>query len=158
VKLRRYAMITTTVGAVLLLLLGAVAAYPGARTRLRVAQQTAIESKRALAFTGRFYIRAKAGGLFPGATRPLQLRFRNPGPFAIKITRVTVDIGRDLRRPGCSPRRYLGPTRLRTPVRVPAKSVHRARTGLKIRMRGSAPDSCQGAVFPLRLKGQAIIP
>jgi hypothetical protein len=43
-------------------------------------------------------------------------------------------------------------------VRVPANSIRRTRTRLKIGMRASAPDACQRAVFPLRLKGRAVTP
>jgi hypothetical protein len=101
-------------------------------------------------------MRARAGGLFPGAKRPLRLRIRNPNRFAIKVTKVRVRIRRDLKHPGCYPRRYLRATRLREPVRVSAKNIRRTRTRLKIRMRMSAPDACQRAVFPLRLKGKAV--
>jgi hypothetical protein len=117
-----------------------------------------MEAKGALASTGGFYMRARVQGLFPGARRPLHLRIRNPNRFAIKVTEVRVHIRRDLRRPRCRPRRYLRATRLREPVRVPANSIRRTRTRLAIRMKASAPDACQRAVFPLRLKGKAVRP
>jgi hypothetical protein len=157
-KRRSYAGITTTVGALSLVLLVALVARPGPPEKLLSPEATAIEGRGTLASTGGFYMRARAGGLFPGARRPLRLRIRNPNRFAIKVTNVRVQIRRDLRRPRCYPRRYLRTTRLREPVRVPANSFRRTRTRLEIRMRSSAPDACKRAVFPLRLKGKAVRP
>jgi hypothetical protein len=145
-----------TAGALSLLLLVAVVARPG--TRMLSPEPTATGGRATPASTGGFYMRASARGLFPGARRPLRLRIRNPNRFAIKVTKVRVRIRRDPRRPRCHPRRYLRATRLREPVRVPAKSIRRTRTLLKIKMRARAPDACQRAVFPLRLRGKAVRP
>jgi hypothetical protein len=157
-KVRSYAGITTTVAALSLLLLVALVASPGRRTQILFPEQTSIEGRETLASTGSFHLRARAGGLFPGASRPLRLRIRNPNRFAIKVTEVKVQIRRDPRRPGCYPRRYLRATRLREPMRVPAKGIRRTRTRLEIRMRVSAPDACQNAIFPLRIKAKAVRP
>jgi hypothetical protein len=146
------------VGALSLLLLVALVARPAPRTQIMSPEPTAIEGPGNPASRGGFYMRAKARGLFPGARRPLRLRIRNPNRFAIKVTKVRVRIRRDLRHPRCYPKRYLLTTRFRKPVRVPAKDVRRTRTRLKIKMRVRAPDACQRAVFPLRLKGKAVRP
>ena len=144
--------------ALALLLLVALVARPAPRTQIMSPEPTAIEGPGNPAPRGGFYMRAKARGLFPGAKRPLRLRIRNRNRFAIKVTKVRVRIRRDLRHPRCYPRRYLRTTRFRKPVRVPAKGVRRTRTRLKIKMRVRAPDACQRAVFPLRLKGKAVRP
>jgi hypothetical protein len=126
-------------------------AHPESRTRILSPDPTATERGG----TSAFHMRARAGGLYPGARRPLRLRIRNPNRFAIKVTEVRVRIRPDLRRPRCYPRRYLRATVLRKPVRVPARSIRRTRTRLAIKMRRRAPDACQRAVFPLSLKGKA---
>jgi hypothetical protein len=146
------------VGALALLLSVAVVAGPASRMRSMSPEATALEGSGTPASKNGFRMRARARGLFPGAKRPLRLRISNPNRFAIKVTTVRVRIRRDLKHPGCYPRRYLRATRLREPVRVPPRSIRRTRTRLTIKMRVSAPDACQRAVFPLRLKGKAIRP
>jgi hypothetical protein len=157
-KLRSYAKITIRVGALSLLVLVPLVARSAPRTQIMFPEPAAMEARGALASTDGFSMRARVGGLFPGARRSLHLRIRNPNGFPIKVTKVTVHIRRDLRRPRCRPRRYLRATRLRDPVRVPAKSIRRTRTRVAIRMKASAPDACQRAVFALRLKGRAVRP
>ena len=139
-------MMTTTVALSLLVLAGIV---------LHPAHQQAGPAP-GLASPGGFHMRARAGGLFPGATRPLRVRIRNPYRFAIKVNSIRVRIKRDPGRPRCYPRRHLRATRLRVPLRLGAKAVRRTR--LKVKMKVRAPDACQRAVFPLRLKGRAVRP
>lgn len=155
---RGYARVAITGGGLALLLLVALVLDLGRLTRPLFPEATAIQIGKTPFFSGSFKIRARARGLFPGASRPLRLRIRNPNRFAIKVNKVKVRIRRDLTRPRCYPRRYLHSTRLRVPVRVPARSIRRTRTRLKIRMRTSAPDACQNAIFPLRLRGRAVRP
>jgi hypothetical protein len=157
-KRRSYARITIKMATLSLMLLVAFVARPASRMQIQLPEPSSFETRETLASTGSFHMRAKAGGLFPGARRPLRLRIRNPSRFAIKVTKVRVQIRRDLSRPRCYPRRYLRATRLREPVRVPAESMRRTRTRLEIRMKVSAPDACQHAVFPLRIRAKAVSP
>ena len=143
-------------GALALLLALSVVARSSSPMGSMSPEATAIEGSGTRASKGGFHMRARARGLFPGARRPLRLRIHNPNRFEIKVTKVRVQIRRDLRHPGCYPRRYLRATRLLKPVRVPAKGIRRTRTRLRIKMMVSAPDACQRAVFPLRLRGKAV--
>ena len=101
-----------------------------------------------------FSLRATARGLFPGKKRPLRVRITNHSRFAIKVTRIRVRVKPDRTHPSCPPQDYVRKTRLRRPVRVARRSSRRVR--LAIRMLYKAPDACQGAAFPLRLRGRAV--
>jgi hypothetical protein len=103
-----------------------------------------------------FRMRGTAGGLFPGAARRLRVRITNPYRFRISVTELTVRVGRDRRQPECAPGIYIRTSRLARELRVPSKSDRGAR--LRIRMRRTAPDTCQAAAFPLRLHGTAVKP
>ncbi len=96
-------------------------------------------------------------GLYPGRHRPVWVRVRNPFDRRARLrwirTRVS-DAG-----PGCSqgnivPRRSRGLRQLKSGhwrhVRIPAHQTRRAR--VRLRMRARAPDTCQGATFPLRFR------
>jgi hypothetical protein len=144
------------VGALALLLSVAVVARPASRMGSMSPEATALEGGGTPASESGFHMRARARGLFPGARRPVRLRITNPNRFAIEVTKVRVRIRRDPKHPGCHPRRYLRATRLGDSVTVPARGVRRTRTRVTIRMRVSAPDACQRAVFPLRLRGTAV--
>jgi hypothetical protein len=83
--------------------------------------------------------------LFPGRSTRLPLVVRNNRGFRIRLVSLTVRV-RDA-RPGCG-KRYLRVGRLRRKLLVPP---HGFRTvDLAITMLRSAPNACQGAVFPLR--------
>jgi hypothetical protein len=104
--------------------------------------------------TRAFSLRAVARRLYPGGKRPLRVKISNRSRFPIKVTRIRIRVKRDRTHAACPPRRYVRKTRLRKPIRVARRRSRRVR--LAIRLRYKAPDACQGAVFPLRLRGTAV--
>lgn len=101
-----------------------------------------------------FSLRAYARRLFPGGRRPLRVKITNHSRFPIKVTRIRIRVRRDPTHASCPPRTYVRKTRLRRSVRVARRRSRRVR--LAIRLLYKAPDACQGAVFPLRLRGTAV--
>jgi hypothetical protein len=86
-------------------------------------------------------------GLYPGAHLRLRLTVRNGRGFPIRVVSLKVRVGNASR--SCR-RRQLRVGRLRRPLVVRA---HRSRrTALPVTMLRSAPDACQGAVFPLKFR------
>jgi hypothetical protein len=117
-----------------------------------------VEAVPLLTVTARrqFSITARAKGLFPGATRPLRVRVRNPFRRPIKVTAIRVSVKPDPRRPLCRPRRYIRTTKMKRPLTI--RAGHSRGRRLRITMLRRAPDGCQGAVFRLRLEGRATRP
>ena len=101
-----------------------------------------------------FSLRATARRLYPGRKRPLRVRISNHSRFPIKVTRIRIRVKRDPTHASCPPRTYVRKTRLRRPIRVARRRSRRVRLAIKLRYK--APDACQGAVFPLRLRGTAV--
>jgi hypothetical protein len=101
-----------------------------------------------------FSLRATARGLFPGAKRPLRVRISNHRRFAIKVTRIRVRVKPDRTHMSCPPDKYVRKTRFTKPIRVRPRRSRRVRLAIKLLY--SAPDACQGAAFPLRLRGTAV--
>ena len=97
-----------------------------------------------------FTIRGHAGGLYPGARKPLSLVVHNRSATAIHVRSITTRV-RDA-RPGCTGKnvrvgRYLG--RLRV-------GPHGwRRVSVQIRMLRSAPDACKRALFRFKFRGTA---
>jgi hypothetical protein len=98
-----------------------------------------------------FSVSGRVTGLYPGRTRAVSLRVANRHRVAILVTSLTARV-RD-GRAGC-PARSLLVVPFRGAVRVAPR--RRARIGVLVRMRRSAPDACQGASFPLRFRGRAV--
>jgi hypothetical protein len=101
--------------------------------------------------TAGFVISGSARGLYPGARRTLVIRVGNRKPVAIRVVSLRVNVL--AARNGCAAANV---------------RVGRFRRTLTVRARGSgflvlpismlrrAPDSCQGAVFPLVFTGKAV--
>lgn len=102
---------------------------------------------------GSFGIGGSVNGLYPGLTKPLKLTVSNPQHFAIVVTSVTVAVGNASQACGAA---NLSVTHFSGRRRVGAKGS--ARVTLEVTLAHSAPDACQGAVFPLRYSGRAVKP
>jgi hypothetical protein len=109
-------------------------------------------AERAKAAT--FSIDGSARNLYPGKQMPLRLTITNPNRRPIEVTSIGVRVGSDVAKPGCPPSDFVRATSLRSAFRVPARS--KKRVALKIVLLPSAPDACQGAIFPLRFVGRAV--
>ena len=103
-----------------------------------------------------FSVTGKAKGLYPGATRPLRVVIANPNRFAIEVVSVRVKVKSDPARPECAARRHVKVPRFKGSLEVRSKSRRRLR--MTIRMLDRAPDACQGARLPLRLRAKAVRP
>ena len=98
-----------------------------------------------------FRIHGHVEGLYPGAMKWLHLRFRNPNPFPITVTRVRTTV----RPPAGSacPARSLRVAPFSGSRRIPAAGTARAR--VKVRMRIHAPEACAGKRHRLFYEGRA---
>jgi hypothetical protein len=100
---------------------------------------------------GRFSIRGRILGLYPGKRGTLTLRLVNANRFAIRVTSVHVRVANANR--ACTSW-YLLVDDFAGSVRVAARSSRRLR--LDVRMRRAAPDACKGATFRLSYRGKAL--
>jgi hypothetical protein len=97
-----------------------------------------------------FSIAGKVSGLFPGKTLPLVLTLGNPNKLTITVTTVTTAVTNATS------------TCVATNVSVTGFSGHLAiaagKTGtvtVKVTMKTSAPNSCEGKSFPFHYTGSA---
>jgi hypothetical protein len=105
-----------------------------------------------IAAHARFRIRGNVEGLYPGATKWMRLRVRNPNPFAIRVTRIrsTVQSASGSTCPAKSMR--IKP--FKGSRRVPAAGT--ARVKVRVLMRVRAPETCAGQRYRLSYQGRAI--
>lgn len=92
-----------------------------------------------------FTVAGEIDGLYPGAVATLDATVTNPYPFAIRVSSVAVGVGDA--GPGCPA------SMLEVGGSVGSVEVAGHATGtvpLEVRMQASAPDACQGAMWPLR--------
>lgn len=101
-----------------------------------------------------FSLRATARGLFPGAKKPLRVKITNHSRFAIKVTRIHVRVKRDRTHMSCPPREYVRKSGRARSIKVGRKKSRRVKLAVKLLY--SAPDGCQGAAFPLRVRATAV--
>ena len=89
------------------------------------------------------------GGLYPGHRVKLRVRYRNPYSFPIRIYKVKVRA----RGTAQCPARHL--MRPKTPrLRLPSHSSVASK--IRVGMRRSAPDACQGVRFAVRVRVMAV--
>lgn len=99
---------------------------------------------------GRLGVRVgSVGGLYPGHRVKLGVRYVNPYSFPIVINSVTIRAHGTAR---CTARQLMRPKtpRLRLPSRSSVTST------IKVGMRRSAPDACQGVRFAVRVRATAV--
>jgi hypothetical protein len=99
---------------------------------------------------GSFRISGNVAGLYPGARLPLVLTVTNPQHFAIAVTTLSVSAGNAA--PGCTAAN-LTATSFSGRLTVPAGGT--GAVSVRVTLAHSAPNACQGAVFPLRYTGVA---
>jgi hypothetical protein len=105
-----------------------------------------------IAANARFRIRGHVEGLYPGATKWMRLRVRNPNPFAIRVTRIRTSV-RPASGSAC-PAKSMRIKPFNGSRRVPA--VGTARVKVRVIMRLGAPDTCAGQRHRLVYRGRAI--
>lgn len=97
-----------------------------------------------------FTISGKVGGLYPGAVLPLTLTVTNKLTVPIVLTSLTTKVGAASSSCGTA---NLAVAPFAGKLPVPAKG--KASTTVQVTMAHSAPNACQGAIFPLHYRGQA---
>ena len=101
--------------------------------------------------TPRFTVKGKVKGLYPGSSKPLTLRITNPNAAPIAVKLVTVKVRSTT--VSC-PSSAVKATKFHGNKRIGAHRT--AKVKLKIRMKATTPDACQGARFRLIYGGKAI--
>jgi hypothetical protein len=96
-------------------------------------------------------IKGHVTALYPGVPAILHARARNRAPRPVRLMRVKARVRSGA--PGCG-RRYLRTKRIH-PRRI--ISPHRKRRlPIKVRLRASAPDACQGVRFRLHYRTRVV--
>ena len=98
-----------------------------------------------------FSISGSASGLYPGETAPLTLTVTNPQPFNIQVNSIKTTVG--AASASCKGS-LLAVGGLSGVLMVPADGT--ATTAVQTTFSHTAPDACQGVLFPLSFtaKGQ----
>jgi hypothetical protein len=89
-------------------------------------------------------ISGHVSGMVPGRVATIKARVRNPGKVAALVKKVTATVGDA--GPGCDAGNLVV-TRSKKAVRV--APGRRVKVKLRATMAASAPDACQGLIFPL---------
>jgi hypothetical protein len=97
-----------------------------------------------------FMIAGSVHGLYPGKVAALALTVTNPLPFAIKVTSITIVVSDA--NPGCAAANAMV-TSFSGSLAVP--KLGSAVATVQFTLFHSAPNACQGAVFPLKYSGEA---
>jgi hypothetical protein len=95
--------------------------------------------------------RGRVHGLFPGMRTRMPVTVRNLTQVPLELRRIAVRVAPA--SPGCLAR-YLVVRRFRGERIVPARGTVQVR--LKVRLRRSAPDACQGRRFPLAFVAEGV--
>lgn len=102
------------------------------------------------ATSGSFRISGNVAGLYPGAKLHLVLTVTNPQQFAIVVNKLSVSVV--AAAPGCAAAN-LTATSFSGNLQVPKLGT--AAVSLQVTLAHSAPNACQGVVFPLHYTGLA---
>jgi hypothetical protein len=100
--------------------------------------------------SGAFRIGGSVGGLYPGLAARLVLTVVNPQRYAIVVKSITTGVG--------TPKAGCGASNLTVGAfsgRLPVSARSSAEVSVRVTLVHSAPDACQGAVFPLQYSGLA---
>ena len=135
------------VGAVLALGLLVSVGGPGAATAMS-SDRLSGRREGAQAFT----LSAQVTGLFPNATLTAAVRVHNPQPFRLSVQTASVTVGDA--SPEC-PSTNLTARPFAGAVMVPSRGD--AALPIELHMLASAPDTCQGASFPLTFAATGLL-
>jgi len=96
-------------------------------------------------------IKGHVDGLFPGVPAKLRARARNRAPRPVRLVWVKARVRSPA--PGCG-RKYLRTKRAKPRRVIPPHRKRRVR--IRVKLRGSAPDACQGVRFRLRYRARVL--
>lgn len=108
------------------------------------------DSANAAAGHSGFGISGRVAGLYPGASLPLTLRIDNPNSFKIDVVSITTSIGD---ASAACLAANLTVSQFTGDILVPAHGS--ASEAVVAMLQHSAPNACQGAVFPLTYNATA---
>ncbi len=98
-------------------------------------------------------VKGKVKGLYPGSTRTMKVKVANRSRQKVRL--VSIRARRQAASAACS-KKNVKAKRFKGRTRLPARS--KVKVPLIVRMKPTAPDACQGALFPItfraRLTGQ----
>lgn|GEM_PF-2213421 len=100
-----------------------------------------------------FRIGGAVKGLFPGKKKIMTVKLRNPNRFPIVVKELKIRV-RPSNKLGCPATSISVRKRLRVSVVVPARG--RAKKSVPVKLKPTAPSSCQGARWPLKFRGGAV--
>jgi hypothetical protein len=103
--------------------------------------------------TEKIRVHGKVRGLYPGAVKQMRVRVRNRFPERVRLVSVR---GWDSSANATCTKAYVRATRFQG--RVPIKPGKRVTIRMRVAMRADAPDSCQGAQFPIRFRARVTKP
>ncbi|MDQ3620793.1 MAG: hypothetical protein M3391_11830 [Actinomycetota bacterium] len=144
-------MATTIVQGLVALLLVAALVIPEALSFAQADRSHRFENVSGT--SAAFRMKGAVKGLFPGKRKVMKVKLRNPNRFAIVVKELRIRV-RPSTDPGCGSRWLSVRQRLRVSVVVPARG--RAKKGVPVRLKPTAPTSCQGARWPLKFRGGAV--
>jgi hypothetical protein len=98
-----------------------------------------------------FTVKGKVKGLYPGSSKALKLRVTNPNDAPITVKLVTVKVRSTT---VACPSSAVKATKFKGNKRVGAHRTTKIK--VKIRMKATTPDACQGARFRLIYGGKAV--
>ena len=101
--------------------------------------------------TPHFTVKGKVKGLYPGSSKPLKLRLTNPNDAPISVKLVTVKARSTT---ASCPSSAVKATKFKGNKRIGAHRT--AKIKVRIRMKATTPDACQGAKFRLIYGGKAV--
>jgi hypothetical protein len=111
---------------------------------------TAARARAAGAAKG-FTMSGRVAGLVPGQSRALVVTVANRHRFPIAVRSIAARITTNRR--GCAPRNLIA-RGFRGRKRIPPR--RRTRVRLRVSLRLTAPDACQGVAFRLGFRGRAV--
>jgi hypothetical protein len=135
-----------------LLAVAAASAFAAAQAHR---QPHAAGGLRMLASVHRFTLKAvPVRGLYPGASRPLQVKVANGYAYKIKVPPLKAKAVASTNRQGCAgTAANLVATASKRAITIPA---HASRTlVVTVRMPATVANACQGATFRISLTGRA---
>lgn len=104
-----------------------------------------------VAASPRFRISGHVTGLYPGARTRIRLTVRNPNPYAIRVTKIRTSV-KVPARSSC-PARSIKVKRFRGSRRIAPRATVRIK--VNVSMRAKVPNACAGQRYRLTYRGWA---
>jgi hypothetical protein len=117
----------------------------------RTPSPTTASGSPGVAASPRFRISGHVTDLYPGARTRMRLALRNPNPYAIRVTRIRTSV-KVPARSSC-PARSIKVTRFTGSRRIAPRAAVRVK--VNVSMRAKVPNTCAGQRYRLTYRGWA---